>query len=178
MDNLDPEIQAMVSLSAVLDGLDLDAQARVLRWAAEKYNVAPGRTSRTSDASVDEGDDNGDRSSTQFDTFVDLYDAASPDASVDKLLVGAYWLQVVQGASSWSALQVNNLLKDTGNGVESVSHRLESAQSQKPALVRQISKTGKSRQGRKAYKLTTAGINSVEAKARVKPASVKTSEEV
>lgn len=175
MDNLDPEIKAMVSVSSALDGLDVDAQARVVRWAAEKYNVTPpSRAAQIGNQSADE-DDSGN--APQFDAFVDLYDAVNPDTSVEKVLVGAYWLQVIQGESSWSSLQVNNLLKDTGNGVEGINHRLETAQSQKPALVRQISKTGKSRQGRKSYKLTTAGINLVATKAGVKPSGTKVAEE-
>jgi hypothetical protein len=168
----------MVSVSAALDGLDVDAQARVLRWAAQKYNIASGTTMRAGDHLVDEGDDSNAGGTSQFNAFVDLYDAVSPDTSVEKVLVGSYWLQVVQGGSSWSSLQVNNLLKDTGNGVESIHHRLETAQSQKPALVRQISKTGKSRQGRKTYKLTTAGINLVAAKMGAKPTGAKVAEEV
>ena len=177
MDNLDPEIQAMVAVSTTLDRLELDARARVLRWAAEKYDVVPTRALRSEITSKDEVGDEG-QSPVQFDAFVDLYDAANPDTSVDKLLVGAYWLQVVQGTSSWTSLQVNNLLKDTGNGVESVSHRLETAQSQKPALVRQVSKTGKSRQGRKAYKLTTAGINFIALKSGARSTDAKTVEGV
>lgn len=176
MDNLDPEIKAMVSVSATLDGLDVDAQARVVRWAAEKYNVMPPRrAAQIGDQPADEDDDLGN--TPRFDAFVDLYDAVSPDTSVEKVLVGAYWLQVIQGETSWSSLQVNNLLKDTGNGVESINHRLETAQSQKPALVRQISKSGKSRQGRKSYKLTTAGINLAATKAGVKPSGTKVAEE-
>jgi hypothetical protein len=35
----DPEVEAMGKLAEALDGLDAEQQARVLRWAADRYGV-------------------------------------------------------------------------------------------------------------------------------------------
>jgi hypothetical protein len=82
----------------------------------------------------------------------------------DRVLVAAYWLQGCAKQASWGGLQVNNLLKDLGHGVRNVTTALNSAQKHKPALVRQMSKSGKSQQARKTYKLTTAGVTRVRKK--------------
>ncbi len=51
-----------------------------------------------------------------------------------------------------------------GHGVGNITTALTNAQKHKPALVRQTSKSGKSRQARKTYKLTTAGVKYVREK--------------
>jgi hypothetical protein len=48
-----------------------------------------------------------------------------------------------------------------GSGLANVTSTLESLKAKKPALVMQVGKTGRSRQARKTYKLTSAGIREV-----------------
>ena len=96
-----------------------------------------------------------DASERSFEHFVDLFDAVDPKSDVDKALTGAYWLQVVSKQDSWQSLRVNNLLKDMGHGVANVTSALRTAQERKPALVRQVNKSGRSQQSWKTYKLTT-----------------------
>jgi hypothetical protein len=99
-----------------------------------------------------------------FDQFVDLFDAIDPKSDVDKALTAAYWLQVVSNQPSWQSLRVNNLLKDMGHGVGNVTSALRTAQERKPALVRQVHKSGRAAQSWKTYKLTTSGISHVRRK--------------
>jgi hypothetical protein len=167
----DPEIEAMSQVVAALDRLedDNDARVRVLRWAADRYgvtfaSVAPGRPSpgiyegsaeeSSPRASVDARD-----AEPAFEHFVDLFDQVDPKSDVDKALTAAYWLQIVSRQPSWQALRVNNLLKDMGHGVGNVTSALRTAQERKPALVRQVHKSGRSAQSWKTYKLTTSGVS-------------------
>jgi hypothetical protein len=166
----DPEIAAMSQVVAALDsgGLDDDARMRVLRWAADRYGVsiAPTMPVRASAASSDglvedkpsRIPDVRDASEPVFEQFVDLFDAVDPKSDVDKALTAAYWLQVVSKQPSWQSLRVNNLLKDMGHGVPNVTSALRSAQQRKPALVRQVAKSGRAAQSWKTYKLTTSGV--------------------
>src|SRR5690348_12573011 len=160
----DPEIEAMSQVAAALDSLADDARARVLRWAADRYGaqiatVAMPNSGRSSVGARDgipeerpqrtaEARDATERS---FDDFVDLFDAVDPKSDVDKALTGAYWLQVISKQDSWQSLRVNNLLKDMGHGVGNVTSALRTAQERKPALVRQVHKSGRSPQAWKTY---------------------------
>jgi hypothetical protein len=166
----DPEIEAMSQVVAALGsvGLDDDARVRVLRWAAERYGVsiAPAVSVRPS-AVMSDGPaedkpsrvpDTRDASEPIFEQFVDLFDAVDPKTDVDKALTAAYWLQIVSKQPSWQSLRVNNLLKDMGHGVGNVTSALKSAQERRPALVRQVAKSGRAAQSWKTYKLTTSGV--------------------
>ena len=175
----DPEIEAMAQVAAALDKLADDARARVLRWAADRYgaptvtaipaaisNGVPAwqledmqpRVTEVHDAPVRETPEQA------FDHFVDLFDAVDPKSDVDKALTGAYWLQVISKQDSWQSLRVNNLLKDMGHGVTNVTSALRTAQERKPALVRQVHKSGRSQQSWKTYKLTTSGVSHIRRK--------------
>ncbi len=92
-----------------------------------------------------------------YAAFVDLFDQANPKTEPERALVGGYWFQEISGHPSFDAQEVNNALKDVGHGIGNVTQALNSLQNRKPALVRQMSKSGKTKQARKKYKLTTAG---------------------
>ena len=163
MENLDPEIKAMASVAGALTDLDAESRTRVLHWAAAKFGVSIQSNGLTFER--DHGDTKLQAETDKFPDFVDLFDAVNPSSNLEKVLTGAYWLQAMQGAPSWQSQQVNTLLKDTGNGIDHIIDALDSAQGKTPALVRQMAKSGKSRQARKTYKLTTSGIKFIEAKA-------------
>ncbi len=77
-------------------------------------------------------------------------------------MVAAYWLQVCQGAESFVSYSVNKALKNLGHGVSNVTGAFDALRRSKPALVLQLRKAGKSRQARKTYKVTKAGVAAVE----------------
>lgn len=159
----DLEIKSMSQMSEALAQLDDDARARVLDWAAKRFGVPLSRSPRGSDTERDDLTGGlGERSQEgEFKVFADLYDAANPKQDTDRALVGGYWFQAVQGQPDFTGQQVNNALKDVGHGVSNITSALGSLQKHKPALVRQVAKSGRSRQARKKYKLTTAGVGTV-----------------
>jgi hypothetical protein len=173
----DPEIEAMGQLVAALERLegDHEMQRRVLRWAAARYDVTlsvpaspgpvqPDQNARVPDQQMSHATEARPTAEPVFEDFVDLFDAVDPRTDVDKALTGAYWLQVVTRHPSWQSLRVNNLLKETGHGVGNVTSALRSAQERKPALVRQVRKSGKAAQSWKTYKLTTSGVSHMRQK--------------
>ena len=172
----DPEIEAMSQVVAALDllGPDDGARVRVLRWAADRYGVliAEPAPAKPSYGLLDEpvqdrpsrAPDVREAVEPTYEHFVDLFDAVDPKSDVDKALTAAYWLQVVSKQPSWQSLRVNNLLKDMGHGVGNVTSALRSAQERKPALVRQVHKSGRAPQSWKTYKLTTSGVAYVRRK--------------
>lgn len=152
----DPEVNAMQAVATALEALEQGAQARVLEWAAKRYGIAlpkaPGRIGEKSD----------DQSDREFDSFVDLFDKAGPKSDPERALVGGYWFQVGNATESFTGQQVNDALKDLGHGIGNITVAISSLQDRKPALVRQVSKSGRSKQARKTYKLTSNGIDVVE----------------
>lgn len=169
---LDPEIAAMSAVAVALSGLDVDAQARVLRWGASRYGMPDLKVGGiSSDGDSEEKDDRrgkneDDGEEAQFATIHDLFERVTIKTQIDKALVAAYWFQVVQGANGFGSMALNTELKNMGIGIPNITDALSSAESAKPALVMQTSKAGKSRQARKTYKLTTAGIKFVQAMIR------------
>ena len=163
MAELDPELNAMSIASGVISDIEDDeARIRVVEWLVKKFGAEPQAQEQRHAGVGMEGEAKGVDEATSFDLFSDLYDATNPSTNMARTLVGGYWLQVQGGQQAWDSFSVNKLLKDVGYGVDSISHRLTDAQSQKPALVRQVSKSGKSRQARKTYRLTQAGIKFIE----------------
>ncbi len=157
MVELNEELAIMSTMAKTLSGLpDDESRVRVLKWVTERLGLRLFSPSAP-DLAIDIAPA---LNNTQqiFDTFADLFDKVNPLSDVEKALTGAYWFQVVQNNPSWTSFQVNDILKDTGQGIGNVTRALDNAELKKPALVRQIEKSGKSKQARKTYKLTTSGI--------------------
>lgn len=159
--NEDSEISAMRIVAEALEPIDSDARIRVLTWAGKRFAVelsgfaASGRSG--GEAGVQ---------GARFESFADLYDAAAPATDVRKALVGGYWFQIVQRAEGFTSQEVNDRLKDLGHALGNVTRAFDHLREQVPALALQIQKSGKSRQARKVYKLTQAGIREVESMLR------------
>jgi hypothetical protein len=160
----DLEIGAMSTISRALADLDEDARRRVLDWASKRYSVKLAFDRSRRNSGDPDGADEGERDQQQddFGVFADLFDATGPRSEAERALVGGYWFQVVEGSSDFQGQSVNNALKDVGHGVSNITVALGNLQERKPALVRQVSKSGRSKQARKKYKLTSAGISAVE----------------
>jgi hypothetical protein len=144
----DPELAAMAQISAVLASLDEPTRERILDWARSRYGQSP--------VSVDRGLVTA-TASPAFDEFVDLFHAVDPDTDGERALAAAYWLQNLKGQPSFQGREVNDLLKDLGHALSNVTDALGSLQARRPAFVRQVSKSGRSQQARKTYRLTREG---------------------
>jgi len=182
---VDPEIEAMSVIADALTALDGDARSRVLRWAAEKFGVSLQRSSpnggaayqaRRSDGDTDSEDRVEERANggppesspngtavlaVQFSHFAELFDTVHPKTPMEQAVTAGYWEQEIHGRKDWQAQTINNHLKNLGHASSHISHALASGIEAKPALVLQLRKSGTSRQARKTYKLTTAGLNFV-----------------
>lgn len=155
----DPELEAMETVHRVLSELDEAAQERVLRWASDRFGVAQSPTTPKGGppGAFGGGQDEG----REFRDVGELVHAAQPGSGPDYALAVAYWFQEVQERDGWTGADVNNTLKNLGHGLANVTQTLNSLKARKPALVMQVAKSGRSRQARKTYKLTTAGVRTV-----------------
>ena len=168
---MDPEIEAMASMSTALEGLEDDARARVLRWAGERYGVnvvlsvtPAARSEGAEDTTGDDGvadpvtDDEIAAEAPGFEHFAELFAAAQPKTNEDKALVAAYWLQVIQGNDKWQSSALQKELKNMGHAIPNITDALTSNMSKKPQRVIQLAKSGAAKQARKTYKVTHEGL--------------------
>jgi hypothetical protein len=98
----------------------------------------------------------------RFSALGELFDAARPQTNGQRALVAGYWLQVCGGANDLSSQAINTELKHLGYGILNITEALEDLKATKPAHAIQLRKSGTSRQARKTYKITEAGIRAVE----------------
>jgi hypothetical protein len=163
----DPEITAMGTVADALADLDDAARARVLKWAAARYEVKiklaePAARPEDADDGAGGGDGSADDSDAEFEHFAECFDAASPTSNEDKALVAAYWIQVLEGNDQWSSSALNSQLKNLGHSIPNITMALGGNMKKQPKRVIQLKKSGSSRQARKTYKLTTEGIKVVK----------------
>jgi len=151
----DPELAAMDTVVGALEGLDEDGRSRVLRYASDRFGVEAWRGSASTPKA--EGP-----AASSFSEVGELMHAARPNAGPERALVAGYWLQELGGRTSgWGGAEVNDLLKNMGHPLANVTKTLDSLRQRNPQLVMQIGKSGRSRQARKTYKLTSAGVGAV-----------------
>lgn len=166
----DLEFGAMQTVFTALQNLDEEARVRVIDYVSARLGIAPvGRAAakrpeepervEVEEAALEQEQD----AAPKFSSFAELFDAAQPKGTSDKALVAGYWLQVCQGTDSFDGFSANKELKHLGQGLPNVTSAIDTLKGQKPALALQLKKSGKSRQARKLYKITVAGIRAVEA---------------
>lgn len=149
----------MQTIASALAALDDETKDRVLKWAADRYRstrTGTGVGLRTDPAS------SGDPSRVTAGSLAELYSAVNPQDGPERALVATYWLQQIGGAQDVTAQAVNSELKNLGHGIGNITDALDALRSRTPSLVMQTRKQGTSRQARKLYRLTVAGIRAVE----------------
>jgi hypothetical protein len=160
----DPEVEAMGKVAGALDAVDPEVAGRVIRWAAERYEVTVA-LAKGKKQQEQLGDDSNDETPDEFGELSDLFSAAAPSNDEDRALVVGYWLQELQEEKlpNFGSQPVNTELKNLGHGVENITRVFDNLIATTPQQVIQTKKSGTSRQGRKSYKLTRVGINRVKA---------------
>lgn len=168
--NTDPtiELEVMGTIAAGLKKLtgDVEAIRRVLQWAHSAFlpegsipysttvvQTASAMAAPSADSTV---------TSRSFSSLPDLYGAVSPTSDPDRALIVGYWFQKLQGEPDLDGFQINKELKHLGHGVSNITTALSSLIERKPQLVIQTRKSGNSKQARKRYRLTDAGLRTVE----------------
>lgn len=153
------ELEAMKKVAEALQDLESDARARVLNWTAGHYQI--GEAAQRSRAGVRE--EIAPNNEEVFETIADLFAKTQPSSDAEKALVAGYWLQVEQGSSGFGTQEINLELKHLGYGIGNITRAFEALKKTRPQQVIQLRKAGTTRQARKTFKLTDAGIKVVKA---------------
>ncbi len=169
MSNPENEFNAIKAVHGALEPLEEEARARVLTYIASLLGidtkVSGGQA--TADSALDKQPDEADYDeealgAPTFSTFAELYAAANPISNGEKALIAGYWLQVCQGAESFTAASANKELTHLGHKIANITDAIDSMKNQKPMLILQLKKSGASKQARKLYKVSHEGIKRVE----------------
>lgn len=160
------EIEAIGAIDKAMGGLEADEQKRVLRWAVDKFGG--GEVALLGESGTGRGGEGwvagpeGGTAGTEYTRITDLMDAARPTTVVEHVLVASYWFQAVKGQENFTGQEVNSELKDLGHGSKNITDSYDSLIKRKPPAVRQVQKSGNTRQARKRYRLTEVGVRTVE----------------
>ena len=160
--------KSFMTIYEALEPLEDETRNRVLMSVATIFGINANVARSSASFQVDEileseRDLGGDyKSPPEYSAFAELYSRADPVSNPDKALVAGYWLQVCQGADNFSGFSINGELTNLGHKLSNVTNALSSLINMKPQLVLQIKKTGKSKQARKTYKLSKAGIDRIK----------------
>lgn len=164
------EFDAISAVHAALLPLDAEARGRVLTYIASLLGIASHISVKGPAMGVDSDEDGGtgedgntDRGKKRkFDSFAELFDATNPQTQTEMALVAAYWLQVVGSNESFEAQSASKELNNLGHKLANITKSLTELKNLRPAYVLQLKKSGTSRQARKTYKVSVAGIRRVE----------------
>lgn len=169
---MDPELEAMQSMVSALTPLDPGARQRVISWAAGRFELtlATKTTERRVIAFAD-ADEGGPEApaldppggASTYETLAEAFSAASPGTNGQKALVVGYWLQAREGMTELDSQRINKELKHLGYGVANITTAMDELKAGKPAYAIQLKKSGSTRQARKKYKITDAGVKAVGA---------------
>lgn len=162
------EAQAYLEISKALAPLPIESARRVLLSAADAAGMslgsgrrggAPSRAVGARDAEpaeLGEGPSFGGG-------FGELFAAAAPKTDAEKALVSGYWLQVVGQNNDFDAFAANNELRRLGYPVGNITRAYDTLMKETPKPVIQVKKSGTTKQARKRYRLTEAGIKRIRA---------------
>jgi hypothetical protein len=162
MPDIDKETKAIGEIAGIVEALAEDQRGRVIRYILERFNIA-GVSKSTKASAGSPGAEFKTDIPADFDDFASLADACNAGTDSLRALVAGYWLQVLQGAQSFDAQSANNELKNLGHPSANITVALGTLIKQKPSLVLQLRKSGNTKQARKLYKVTEAGIRVVRA---------------
>ena len=157
----DPELKALTKITEALADLDEDQRRNVLLYIGSRY----GGPAQTANFVRGKGDAAAGTSQQpgleEFADIGDFFDATNPQTEAERVLVGAYWVQGVEGQDDFASYEVNKHLKNLGHTVSNITRALDSMMMQSPRLVIQTQKSGRSKQARKRYKITREGMKRV-----------------
>jgi hypothetical protein len=163
------EFEATRAVYNALEPLDDDARERVVKHVAgmleisaaiEPVEAATGSNGKDEEDAVVETPAD---APIAFKTFAELFDAADPQTAADKALIAGYWLQVCEGGESFDGQRANKELTHLGHKIGNITNALTALNGLKPSLAIQLKKSGNTRQARKTYKITVAGVEAVKA---------------
>lgn len=156
------ELDSMKRIAEALHDLDDEARKRVINWTIDKYSIVTKKVAESTIESAPSPNDARIEEEEVFETVADLYYSIRPKTDADKALTIGYWFQEHRELPDFDSQSVNNELKHLGEKIGNITRAFNQLNRKKPALAMQVRKSGSSKQARKKYKLTHAGLKYIQ----------------
>lgn len=160
----DNALSAFNSICDVLQPLDDETRSRIVKSIVMFFNIDSHTDSRLASDTIGTSTEYVSPDNINlYSTFAEFYAVVKPSTNADKALVAGFWLQIYQeGLGGFRSREANKELANLGYSINNITDALSTLINTNPQLVLQVKKSGKSKQARKTYKLTEAGINRVK----------------
>lgn len=157
------EIKAMTAIAEAFKGLGPQPIERILEWANKHYlgraaSVMKQKPASAAVADVPPAEGEGERID-----FPALLGSARALSGVDRVLLAGHYFQAILGQSDFDGFSLNRELRNAGHASGNITRDLDSLMAKTPQLVIQTRKQGTSKQARKLYRLTAAGLAAARA---------------
>jgi hypothetical protein len=160
-----PEFEAFKAVYDALEPLDDEARGRIVKSIITLLSIDGMNRAGNDDGDLDEpaevAVENAAENAPTYSTFAELYAAANPTTNSEKALVAGYWLQVCQSSDNFTGQSANKELTHLGHKIDNITAAIDNFRNVKPNLVLQLRKSGSSKQARKTYKVSDAGVKRV-----------------
>lgn len=159
------EIAAMTAVAEAFKPLVPDQIERVLEWANKHYlkRSVPAAKATSLASAVAAADSTDPESAQGRVDFPSLLGSARATSGVDRVLLAGYYFQAILGQGDFDGFSLNRELKNAGHASGNITRDLDGLMAKTPQLVIQTRKQGTSRQARKLYRLTAAGLQAAKA---------------
>ncbi len=168
----DDEINVMQEIYSLLKKIDPDAQRRVLKYISDRVGIVPAPPIHQKKDETQKSDENhkdNEISIEDFDSASELISKIEASTEADKALSVAVFLHKNKNMTELTGQQINKELFNMGHKATNITRAITSLMESKPQLMVQLKKRGTSKQGRKDYKVTTAGYNYIQQKLNATP---------
>ena len=177
--NHEPEINALNIIFAALKDLNPRERKRVLKWAKERFGLTgdkpPAKVSRTGKTRTETAAVSDQKTIVteepqetakkvrkkkikDFETVLDLFSAADPKTSTEKVVLMAAYLQEKQDFQEISPYDISFRLKRIHSVVSNTSNVINEILKRKPPLMVEIKREDQVKSSRKKLKVTRKGL--------------------
>ncbi|HEV2147358.1 MAG TPA: hypothetical protein VGR37_08130 [Longimicrobiaceae bacterium] len=131
----------------------------LLERAFGSSNSAPAATARGRGRPRADSGRGGEQAGVDLASLLERW---TPATMSDKALLGAYYLTRVRGEETVTSQAINTELKRNGLAISNITRAIEANMRPDRPLMVQEKKMGSTKQARKQYRITPAGIETVE----------------
>ena len=163
------DLKAIETILTSLEPFDDMERQRILGFVISRLGLpsklqGPGLVASTSSSTQDLAQPGGSKVDLGgVSDLAELMAAAHPQTDNDRALIAAAFLQSENGTKDLTGQQINAALKELGHSCSNITMAMSALMNARPALVIQTRKSGRTKQARKLYRVTTSGFSHVQA---------------
>ena len=163
---LDPEISAMSQVLEMFNKIEHGERKRIVEWITHRFQLGEEKqtdeiklqdTTPTTVQQVDvEPIDKQDLK--QYKSLADLLEVSTAKKVVDRILVGAAYIQEKKNVEELTSFEINSQLKKAGHGIPNISIGINRVLEKVPQLIAVTQRDGNTKQSRRKFKVTEDGL--------------------